>query len=672
MSRRAAKRPATKRRAPRRRPGATANFGGRRRLLLAGWLGAGALILGRAAQVQILQAADWKAAAEQQHLMSDSVPAPRGAILDRNGIPLVLSRERFEIAVAPDEVQPEQKEALVAVLRDRLSASSRAVRRVESPTKANDWVVLGTRFGATDRELVRRFHGVHVIRHLSREMPYGDLALGVLGRELDGVWRGGVEQAFDAHLAGSPGVEQSAKDNRGRPIPGQTVTIREPRPGGDLVLTLDVDLQEIAEKELARAIEEHDAEGGDLLVMAPFTGEILALASIQDGNTNALSAINAPYEPGSTLKPFTVAAMLAHKVAALDDSVDIGMGYAVLRGRPLRDTHGTGVISLADALRESSNIGIATLALGLTEQQQFENLRDFGFGTRTALPLPGEVSGRLESPTEWEKASPVALAIGYEMSVTPLQMALAYGALANGGRLMEPRIVRETRTADGDVERWSPRVVREAIKPAITEALSAVLVEVVDDGTGTQAQLDGYRVAGKSGTAKMTEDGKYVDGKYFGSFVGYFPADDPQIVVYAKLDAPRGGAYYGGAVAAPMIRATMEAALASRQSPLSRAKLLRSTRAAQAAAPVSMSGLLDSRFVAGPRTVPVDSAAPRPGDLRVPDVSGLSPRSAIRLLHQAGFRVSSQATGPIRGTSPRAGTRLQPGDTVRLLVGAGS
>jgi cell division protein FtsI (penicillin-binding protein 3) len=661
-----------KRRTVKRNPRASGDFGGRRRLLLAGWLGAGALILGRAAQVQILQAADWKRAAEEQHLGSESIPAPRGAILDRNGIPMVLSRERFEIAVAPDEVQPEQKEALVAVLRDQLAVSTRAVRRVESPTKAKDWVVLGTRFGATDRELVRRFHGVHVIRHLSREMPYGDLALGVLGRELDGVWRGGIEQAFDAHLAGSPGVEQSAKDNWGRPIPGQTVTIREPRPGGDLVLTLDVDLQEIAEKELARAIEEHGAQGGDLLVIAPFSGEILALASIQGGNTNALSAINAPYEPGSTLKPFTVAAILEHGVASFEDSIDIGMGYAVLRGRELRDTHGSGVITLAEALRQSSNIGIATIALGLTEQQQFENLRDFGFGTRTALPLPGEVPGRLEAPSEWEKASPVALAIGYEMSVTPLQMALAYGALANGGRLMEPRIVRETRSAGGQVERWSPRVVRQAVEPAITKALSAVLVEVVEDGTGTQAQLEGYRVAGKSGTAKMTEDGKYVAGKYFGSFVGYFPADDPQIVVYAKLDAPRGGAYYGGTVAAPMIRATMEAALASRQSPLSRAKLLRSTRASEPVRAVSLSGLLDSRFVAGQPAVPVDSAGPHPGDLRVPDVSGLSPRSAIRLLHQAGFRVSSEATGPIRGTRPRAGTRLQAGDTVRLVVGAGS
>ena len=667
MTRRVAKRPSAKR-------GRRAGFdtGGRRRLLLAGWIGAGALILGRAAQVQILQAAEWKAAAERQHLASDSVPAPRGSILDRNGIPLVLSRERFEIAVALNEVQPAQREALVAVLRDQLGVSSRSVARVESARNAEGWVVLGTRFGATDRELVRRFHGVHVIRHLTREMPYGDLALGVLGRELDGIWRGGVEQAFDGHLAGNPGVEQSAKDNLGRAIPGQTVTIREPRPGGDLVLTLDVDLQEIAEKELARAIEEHDAEGGDLLVLAPFTGEILALASIQEGNTNALSAINAPYEPGSTLKPFTVAAILAHGVASLEDSVDIGMGYAVLRGRQLTDTHGSGVITLAEALRESSNIGVATLALGLTEQQQFENLRDFGFGTRTALPLPGEVPGRLESPAEWETASPVALAIGYEMSVTPLQMALAYGALANGGRLMEPRIVRETRSPGGEVERWSPRVVRDVMEPAITEALSAVLEDVVDDGTGTNAQLEGYRVAGKSGTARMTENGRYVAGKYFGSFVGYFPADDPQIVVYAKLDAPRGDAYYGGTVAAPMIRATMEAALASRQSPLSRAKLLRSTRASGTVATVSVDGLLDSRFVAGANTVPTDFDGSSLGDLRVPDVSGLSPRSAIRLLHQAGFRVSSQESGPIRGTLPRAGTRLQPGDTVRLMVGGGS
>lgn len=640
----------------------------RRRALLIGWLGAGALIVARSFHVQVIDASEWRTRAEQQHLGSEEIPAARGAILDRNGVPLVVSRERFEIAVATNEMRASQKDSLLTILRDQLGvASSRVNRIANAGADDQEWVVLGSRFGPTDRERVRRFHGVHVTRMLTREMPYGDLALGLLGREVDGEWRGGIEQAFHGHLAGQPGREQKALDNAGRSIPGQTVTLREPVPGGSVTLTIDVDLQEISETVLSEAIAEHDARGGDLLVLEPHTGEILALASIQQGNTNALSAINTPYEPGSTLKPFTVAAILDSGLATLGDSVDIGQGYWRVNGRGLTDTHGSGVITLAKALQESSNVGIAKMAFDLTPEAQYANLRDFGFGSPTGLPLPGETSGRLPHPDDWSRPTPQSLAIGYEISVTPLQMALAYGALANGGSLMEPRIVRETTTPVGEAESFEPRVLRDVVSPEVTREISAVLEQVVEDGTGTRAQLGPYRVAGKSGTARIAESGGYARGEYFASFVGYFPADDPQIVVYAKLDAPRGGQYYGGAVAAPLTRATMEAALASRESPLSRARLIRSNLGSTAMA--SSDRLVDSRFISvegdAGATAPTSDAA------RVPDVRGLTPRAAIRRLHSAGYRVSYGTSGPVIGTTPAAGSRLQPGDTVRLRVRGG-
>lgn len=642
----------------------------RRRVLLAGWLGAGALIVLRAFQVQVLEAGDWRAAAAEQQLASTEIPAPRGAILDRNGIPLVVSRERFEIGVAADQVRESQRDTLLAILRDELGATRSQLRRISEWKPGRDaWVVIGTRFGAADQDRVRRFPGVHIDRELTRESPYGDLARGLLGREVDGVWRGGIEQAFDAHLAGTSGLEQTAKDNLGRAIPGQTVVLREPSSGGDVVLTIDVDLQEIAETELRAAIAEHDAQGGDVLVVDPHTGDILALASVQQGNTNALSAINAPYEPGSTLKPFTVAAVLSEGVATLEDSVDIGQGWWRINGRTLRDTHGAGVISFAEALQESSNVGIAKVAQGLTPEAQYAHLRDFGFGSPTGLALPGEASGLLRRPEDWSGQSPQSLAIGYELNVTPLQMAMAYGSLANGGRLMEPRIIRETRTPAGVVDATRPRVVREVVSGAVTRAISEVLVSVVEDGTGTRAQMDTYRVAGKSGTAKIAENRSY-GSDYYASFVGYFPADDPQIVVYAKLDAPRGAEYYGGAVAAPVIRATMEAALASRQSPLSRARLIHARRSERSVE--ASDGLLDSRFVAvDTEGAPQGPASPASGELRVPEVKGLTPRAAIRRLHAAGFRVWSDGAGAVVGTDPGPGTRLQPGDTVRLRVRGG-
>ncbi len=639
----------------------------RRRLLLAGWLGAGAIILARAAQVQILQADAWQELAEDQQVARLEVAAPRGTILDRNGVPLALSRETFKISVAPREVRPEDRDSLVTILRDAMGIGRDRLRRVADPERS--WVALPGTFGPGVRELVRPFRGVWVERQVKRELPYGELARGVLGRVLDGAGAGGIEQQYESLLRGRPGQEDKAKDSAGRAIPGQTVSILEPTTGGDVVLTLDVDLQEIAQKELAEAVELHEALAGDLVISNPHTGEILALASIRDGQADALSAINTPYEPGSTLKPFTVAAILAYDRGALTDSIDTGMGYWRINGRDLRDTHAIGRTTLADALRESSNIGIAKAALALTPEEQYQTLRDFGFGTPTGLPLPGESQGTLRKPDRWSALSPQSLAIGYEIGVTPLQMVMAYGALANGGRLMEPRIVGETRAADGTVVRQDPQVVRQVVDPSVTRALNEVLVQVVEDGTGTRAHLEAYRVAGKSGTARIAEAGRY-SGRYFSTFVGYFPADDPQIVVYVKLDGAR-GAYYGGAVAAPVTRATMEAALASRVSPLDRGKLLRSVRGTgatllQAEAPGSV--LVDSRFVSGPAEATSVTVPPVTGEARVPDVRGLTPRAAIRRLHQNGFRVSYPDAGPIVGSEPAAGTRLQVGDTVRLTV----
>ena len=199
-----------------------------------GWaIAAGVLIVARAFQVQVLDAGEWRERAELQHLDSREIPAARGAILDRNGVPLVVSRERFEIAVATNEVRTAEKDTLVAIRRDELGVPASRLRRVErGSAEQRDWVVLGTRFGPTAQQKVRRFHGVHITRMLTREMPYGDLALGLLGREVDGAWRGGIEQAFHEHLAGRSGLEQKALDNAGRAIPGQTVTLRM-QPGYD-------------------------------------------------------------------------------------------------------------------------------------------------------------------------------------------------------------------------------------------------------------------------------------------------------------------------------------------------------------------------------------------------------------------------------------------------------
>jgi len=649
----------------------------RRKVVLAGWLAAGMALCLRAGQIQLAQGSMWSDLAEGQHRTDKRVAAARGTILDRDGTPLAVSREIYAVAVATDQLS--DADAVQQLLVAALEISPEKARSVTNVNRR--WNPIPGRYGPATREQLAGIRGLYLDRELQRYHPHGDLARGVLGTVIDGDGQGGIEQAFDGLLRGRAGSEVVARDAVGQPIPGETFLVESPRAGGQVVLTIDLDLQEIARQALEEAIETTEARGGDVLVTDPKSGEILALVSIRDGQTAALSAINTPYEPGSTLKPFTVAGILSNGVGALSDTVDVEDGTWSVAGRVLHDTHSEGRMSVADALRESSNVGIAKAAQALSVGQQYENLRDFGFGVPTGIEIPGEVGGVLRRPGLWSGQSPVSLAIGYEISVTPLQMAMAYGALANGGRLMQPRLVKEIRGADGHVlERFGPRVVRRVVEDRVTRSIGRVLVEVVESGTGTNAQLGTFNVAGKSGTARAySPEGGYTAGNYYSSFVGYFPAEDPQLVILVKLESPK-GAYYGGAVAAPVTRATMEAALAARSSPLDRAALLRATRTASL--PVATSS---ARFAAqsiDPPAPPAYQAVVGAGvdlgegtldglGVPIPDVAGLPSRVAARRLHALGLRVKRQGSGEIIGTVPAAGLRALPGDTIRLRVRRG-
>jgi cell division protein FtsI (penicillin-binding protein 3) len=647
----------------------------RRRVLLGAWLVGTIAVCVRAGQVQVLEGADWKALAESQHTTDKEIAAPRGDIQDRDGTPLAVSRETFKVSVAPRELS--EPGATAKLLSRVLGLSTAKARQLTS--KRRKWGVVPGRYPPSVREALRNLRGVYLDREMERVSPHGDLARGVVGVIIDGAGQGGIEQAYDDVLRGRPGREVVARDNVGVPIPGETYQVEAPQPGGQVTLTLDLDLQEIARQALQDAIDKSDAEGGDVLVTDPRTGEVLASVSIADGHTTGLGAINTPYEPGSTLKPFTVAAELTHHVMALDDTVDVGDGTWTIAGRTLHDVHSSGRMSVADALRISSNVGIAKSAQGLTPGQQYENLRDFGFGAPTGIEIPGEATGILRRPDAWTIQSPASLAIGYEISVTPLQMAMAYGALANGGLLMEPHIVKEVRDPEGNVvERFQPRVVRRVVSASVAREVSRVLVDVVEDGTGTAARLGTFAVAGKSGTSRAYSADSGYRGGHNASFVGFFPAEDPQLVVFVRLERPQGSSYYGGAVAAPVTRATMEAALAARATPLDRAQLLRSVRPVTPT-PASRP---DVQFAAQPLDAATTAGSEREGDdsggrngdpgagrgVALPDVSGLPLRVAARRLHALGLRVQERGSGEILGTVPDAGTYVVPGDTVRLRL----
>ena len=644
----------------------------RRGLLLVFWVALAGVLIARAAEVQVVERVAWMEDALGQHQKSKVVPAPRGRILDRNGGELAVSHWRATVGVAPNEIGDREEVQLALV--ENLGVRLPTAMRVSDPTRA--WHVVPGRYSMTQVERLHALRGVYVEGELRRLYPREGLARGLLGIVQEGVGTEGLEQSMDSVLAGQAGREIVARDNRGREIPGQVVVMQAPVPGRDVVLTIDQDLQAIAEEMLATAIDSTGARGGDLVITDPSTGEILAMTSMVDGVGSALSALNTTYEPGSTIKPFTTAALLRHGLASLNDSVDTGVGSWTVNGRRITDIEGGGGwMTLYEVIRQSSNVGIAMFAGLMTEGQQYTNLRDFGFGTPTGIALPSEASGLLRRPEHWSALSSQSLAYGYELSVTPLQMAMAFGALANDGWLMEPRLIREVRDNDGQPVRFGrPRAVRRAVPERVTAAITPVLVDVVESGTGTRARMSSFLVAGKSGTARATgEDGRYERGAYYASFGAYFPADDPQLLFFVKLDRPA-GTYYGGATAAPVTRATLETLLSARQSPIDRGALVRAQRRAEPSppsAPLVHFAVATAEQEAGVWPQEEDPGADHAGTMTIPLLDGASVRVAVRRLHKMGLRVLLEGAGTVRATIPAAGDGVAAGDTVRVLAAPG-
>jgi cell division protein FtsI (penicillin-binding protein 3) len=634
---------------------------------------AAAAIVGRAVQLQAVEGERWAAVAADQQRGRQPLPARRGGIFDRNGVPLALTHETFGVAVAPRELRDPRAAAdrLVAVL----GLTPAEARRAVAPGRR--WVVLPGRFTADQRKQLAGLRGVHWERKLDRFYPQGAVGREVVGAVSgDGRALGGIEQQFDEVLRGTPGHAVVRRDARGVAQSTILLPVDPPRDGADVYLTIDFRLQEIADGALVEAIRTTGASGGDLLLADPRTGEILAAVSRRPGTARSLAAITEPYEPGSTLKPFVVASLLAERRASLDDVIDAENGVWQVGRRTIRDVQRHELLSLRDALRVSSNIAIVKLVTKLSPGEQYRYLRDFGFGTPTGIDYPAESSGRLRQPRQWSALSQVSLAMGYELSTTPLQLTMAYGALANGGILYEPRLLREVRDADGvSVARSEAQPLRRVLPRQVATDLTEVLVAAVDEGTATRAALTTFEVAGKTGTARRTgQGGRYDTGSYTSSFAGYFPASDPQLVIFVKLDQPR-GAIFGGLTAAPVTRETLHGILAAHTRAFDGTSLLTARRlelpplATAAAAGVQAS----SPGREGPFVYFLAEGQPQPEAMEervvaLPALEGLHLRDAVRRAHGLGLRVRLQGGGVVERTRPEAGASLAPGDTV-LLVG---
>jgi cell division protein FtsI (penicillin-binding protein 3) len=624
-------------------------------------------ILSRAAQLQLFQGERWAQQAARQRTERAMLPAKRGGLYDRSGAPLALTQEFYHVGVARNELTDPRRAGL-QLIRSLGLPSAVVWKDLRSEKR---WLYYHGPYTATQVQPLRPLDGIHLSREFQRFYPAQSLARPIIGGLSPDQPGGaaGLELSLDSILTGEPGEAVLLKDRAGRRYDSPSRLIREPVAGNDVILTLDAELQEIAERGLDQAVSEMRADGGDVVFLDSRNGELLALASKQAAGSSRASVFTDPFEPGSTAKLFTAAALLKLGRVTQDDAVfGEGGSWRMLvtssgRTRTITDAHRTtGNLTLARAIQVSSNIAMAKFSSRLSSEEQYETLRDFGFGTPTGAEFPSESRGRLERPDKWEPMyTRASVAMGYEFGVTPVQLAAAYAAIANNGVLLTPTLVREIRNPAG-VAIYEHRA--EPVRRVVTAEIAAKLREFLreaagEGGTGEEAQLVNYAVLGKTGTSVRFENGHYVRGEYTASFAALFPADDPQLVIIVKIDNPR-GKYYGGLTAAPVTRTMLQQSLASRRIALERTD--------SAAAGVPLIDSTDRKLAATPSYVVLPWPY-QPSDTftrvhQVPVVDGEPVRQATLALHRSGFRVDLRGFGRVSRTAPAGGENVSSGSTV--------
>jgi cell division protein FtsI/penicillin-binding protein 2 len=540
----------------------------------------------RLVHIQVFRHDYYAEQAAEKHVTRQIIPARRGSIRDVNG-EVVAANEPLRTVVADGSLIPRDKVAFVAQqfaaalqldaaeLEKKITPDRRyvVIKREVSETiadKLRSVFVMTNRKGET-----KSIPGIACEQTSRRVYPNGPMlchALGFTNSENAGVQ--GVESAMDQFLRGSEGFRFIERDLKGREIVLYRGQERSPHDGSNVRLTVDLNLQNIVESELDTAVKQYKPVGAVAILMRPQTGEILAIANRPCFDLNDLdaakpeqmrnNAIISMVEPGSTFKIVTAAAAINEHEASLDSMIFCENGHFNYGGRTLHDHgHGYGELTVEDILAKSSNIGAAKLAMRLGDQRLYDYARRFGFGERTGVALPGEISGVIHPPHRWSKISITRIPMGQEVAATPLQIITAMSTIANGGRLMMPQIIKDVSDSDGNVLRsFDPVEVRRVVSEETSAKIRMALAKVVSTkGTAALAAVPGFTVAGKTGTAqKVDPKGGYAPGKYVVSFVGFMPAENPQFACLVMLDDARVSSEmnYGGTICAPVFRQIAE------------------------------------------------------------------------------------------------------------------
>jgi cell division protein FtsI (penicillin-binding protein 3) len=646
----------------------------RARIILGGTAAIFVLVVLKAFHVQVLGVREIRERSASQYDIKIPLVPMRGAILDRTQNELAVSLSTKSLFVQPSKlVNPAR---VAAILAPKVSRSPGELKKLFAPEKSFVWVKRQMPSSAADdavrsvREAIgtgkrkgAAEEGIGVVEEPKRFYPNRELAAPLLGfTDLDSAGIEGVERALDNYLRGERAYLVCKRDARGRLIVPSSAPVDVNSRGHSVSLTIDRNVQYVAESELKEAVAKFGARGGMALVMQPKTGEILALANAPSYNPNTPGearpealrnkAITDIIEPGSTFKVFTMAAALETGSVSTQEKIFCENGSYRCADRILHDAHPHGWLTVPEVLKYSSNIGAAKIAARMDAGRFHDLIRAFGFGARTGVELIGESRGILPPRDDFRGLRRATVAFGQGISVTPLQLASAMSAVVNGGKVMKPYIVRDVRDPEGKViYRGTPTELRRVLSPSTSARMREMMGLVVqEDGTGTQARIKGFLVGGKTGTAQKVEvgTGKYSPDKRVSSFIGFLPLQDPELLILTIVDEPK-GQVYGGVVAAP----------AFNQIAVKTAYYL----GIPPTEPVPQAPARKEKTA--PQTSPVRiarvSSSAEGGPLVMPDLKGLSMGRVVDIMGRHSVTLNLIGSGVARAQTPAAGSPLVPG-----------
>ena len=635
--------------------------------------------------------------ARQQQQNAIETSPQRGDLIDRQGRELARSVQTVSLFVDPDQLTPGQlvctATELAKVLGENENDLLKQLQGAQDEKRRFVWIVRRLDEEKATPILALNLPGVQSVLEPKRYYPNGSLASHVLGFVgLDGQGLAGLEQAYNEKISGEPGRLFLEKDAAGRPYESYEIAAKQ---GQSVVLTIDQGIQYQVERALQGAVERTHAKSGSVIVLDPRSGEILAMANAPSFDPNAVAvspadnrrnwALQNVYEPGSTFKIVAFSAAIEKKLAKPDDRIDCQMGSITVAGRLIHDHHPFGTLTMAEALAKSSNVAAIKLGLRVGDASMYDFMTRFGFGSKTGVELPGETVGILRKVERWQPSSIGSIAMGQEVGVTPVQMVAAFGALANDGVRIAPHLVREIRNSSGAVVYSAQPEQRRVVSAETATALRGMLEGVTLNGTAKKAQLDGYSAAGKTGTAQKIDPKTrtYSKTKYIGSFVGFAPVSNPQVVIIVVMDEPA-GLYHGGDVAAPVFREIAEqilpgmgvmpdvetksvpALIAQADSSPEAAAKARVEQARNDQERRATMPTVDSNGVRGGEIVYASSANKA---ILMPDLRGRSVRDVARACAQLGLQIEARGEGRLLRQSPSAGSEVNTGQVVYLDFG---